>query len=281
MAFILIGRRARTEDSPWDAIASRPSPSWYLDPLVAQQKREVHRALIRRWSQRLDLDSVLKTDLFEEAFGDDHVWFDLFPATTHKVGIDVSPTAVARARRRCAEGKFSFLATDVRAVALRSDSFDLVFSNSTLDHFDSVAELRASVAELVRVVRPGGVLVITLDNPANPLYPVLRRVSRRGWAPFAIGCTVSRSQLNLYLAELGMEVMDNDWLIHNPRLLSTALFLGLRKVGGRWADAPIGWLLRLFELFGKLPSKRFTACFLAACARKPALPPPDAGLNRP
>ena len=67
----------------------------------------------------------------------------------------------------------------------------------------------------------------------------------------------------------GMEVMARDWLIHNPRGLSTVLFLGLRRLLGSHADLPIRGLLSLFAAIGKLPSRRFTGCFLAVCARKP------------
>jgi hypothetical protein len=72
------------------------------------------------------------------------------------------------------------------------------------------------------------------------------------------------------LEEAGLEVLATDVLIHNPRLISTLLFLALRRLLGRRADAPIRTLLKLFAALGHLPTRRFTACFVAACARKPA-----------
>ena len=240
-----------------------------MDALVARQKRDTHLRLARRWMPRPAPQSVLKTDLFEEAFGEDHILFDLAPGATLRVGMDIAAGTIAAARRRGPPEGFSSLAADARALGLRTGSFEFVFSNSTLDHFATRAELQTAVGELARIVRPGGALVITLDNPWNPFYYLLRWAARLRHAPFVLGCTASRRQLNAWLEGIGMEVVDNDWLIHNPRLLSTLLFLGLRKVMGRAADGPIRVLLRMFELLGRLPTAPFTACFLAVCARKP------------
>ena len=58
---------------------------------------------------------------------------------------------------------------DVRSLPFADGTFDVVVSNSTLDHFRSRKELIASMRELNRVTRPGGELVLTLDNRANPV----------------------------------------------------------------------------------------------------------------
>jgi len=206
--------------------------------------------------------------VFEEAYGEDQILFDLLPEARRVVGMDVAWSTARAARQRCPAGSFFFLAGDVRELGFPSGTFDLVVSTSTLDHFDSRAELRAAIRELARVLRPGGTLVITLDNPANPTYYLLRWMSRFSWAPFSLGRTASAAELNRSLREAGMEVLGNDWLIHNPRLLSTAIFLGLRRALGAHADTPIRGLLKIFALLGRLPTRRFSACFVAACARK-------------
>ncbi len=48
-------------------------------------------------------------------------------------------------------------------------AFDRVFSNSTLDHFDSRDDIREALRELARVLHPEGELLLTLDNLANPV----------------------------------------------------------------------------------------------------------------
>lgn len=256
-------------NTAWEPIAQSPSPSAYLDPLVARQKREVHLEFVRRCVAEANPRRVLKTDLFEEAFGEDQVLFDLAPQAEAVIGIDIAPTTAARARGLSPADGFHFLVSDARRLALRSGTFDLIYSSSTLDHFETRAEVLAALEELVRVLSPSGLLVVTLDNPWNPLYPVLRWATRFRIAPFPLGETLSRSELNLCLTELGMELVGNDWLIHNPRLLSTVLFLGIRRLLGAAGDGPIRVLLALFGVLGRLPTRPLTACFSAVCARKP------------
>jgi hypothetical protein len=52
-------------------------------------------------------------------------------------------------------------------------------------------------------------------------------------------------------------------------MVSTLLFRALRLLLGRRADVPIRALLAAFAAIGRLPTRRFTACFVAARACKP------------
>jgi SAM-dependent methyltransferase len=58
---------------------------------------------------------------------------------------------------------------DVRKLEFADGWFDLIFSNSTLDHFATRAEIVESIAGFARLLAPGGYLLITLDNPQNPV----------------------------------------------------------------------------------------------------------------
>src|SRR4249920_1996466 len=109
-------------------VAGGAPESWYLDPLVAKQKRDEHLALLRAWWDGSSA-RVLKTDLFEEANGADEL-LSAFPGRATLIGMDLVPTTVARARARRVARSGLFLATDVRRLALAGDSVDLVFSNS-------------------------------------------------------------------------------------------------------------------------------------------------------
>jgi len=262
------GRPRRGGRNVWDEVAESESPSWYLDPLVAEQKRAVNLSLLRRWAPDTGAGTWLKTDLFEEANGGDEVLSGL-PEGQRLVGMDVSLGEVSRARRRSAAADARFVVTDVRQLALGSESVDVVFSNSTLDHFEEAPDLARSLAELSRVLRPGGTAIVTLDNRRNPLHWLLRLVARSRRSPFPVGVTTSLAGLVRLLEETGLEVTGTDLLIHNPRILSTALFLALRKLLGPGADRPIALLLRAFALLDRLPTRDFTACFVAARAVKP------------
>jgi SAM-dependent methyltransferase len=259
------GRRGKARE--WERLAARPRPSWYLDPLVAEQKRRLHLELVQRWADGR-VARVLKTDLFEEAYGDDHLLLDLCPGACATIGIDQTPATVRQARAHWSVAGAHFLVSDVRGLALRSGSLDLVVSNSTLDHFDSADDFHAALAELARVLRPGGRLVVTMDNPQNPLYHLLRWASRLGWTPYPLGYTTSLGALAPSLEAAGLEVQEVASMIHNPRGVSTLLFLGLRWLLGPLADRPIRVALRLFSGLERLPTRRFTACFVAACGRK-------------
>lgn len=253
--------------------AAHQSGSWYLDPLAARQKKQAHLDLVARWTRGLNVSVFLKTDLFEEANGLDDILFDLFPGKSKALGMDLEPATVARAKRRCPDRSTRFLCCDVRWPALPPRSVDLIVSTSTLDHLDNAEQFRSSLAALAGLLRGGGLLVVTMDNLENPLYRPLRWASRRGWVPFRLGYTVTMRQLNRALEELGLEVAGNAWLLHNPRVISTVLCLALRRLLGRRADAPVRFLLATFSLLGRLPTRRWTACFVAACARVPATAP--------
>jgi len=263
------GRAGPWGRSDWEGVAADESPSWYLDPLVADQKRDMHLALLERFASGAPRGTLLKTDLFEEANGSD----ELLGSCRHYglvIGMDLSRGEVARARRRHGSAA-DFVVTDVRRLGLASDSVDVVFSNSTLDHFASQGELGDALAEVARVLRPGGVAIVTLDNPRNPTYWLLRLAARLGESPYPLGATRSLPRLVESLEREGLEVTATEHLIHNPRGLSTLLFLVLRRLLGRRADRGVRGLLAAFALLDRLPTRGLTSCFVAVRARKPPL----------
>ena len=215
------------------------------------------------------METLLKTDLFEEAYGLDQILFDLFPKARLTIGMDICRNTVHRAALLCPIAAGRFVAADVRRIPLRPDTIDLVVSNSTLDHFNCRDDLVAALSELFCVLKPGGLLFITMDNPRNPLYHPLRWVSRWLGKPISLGYTTSQASLADYLECAGFMVVAQTGLIHNPRLISTLLFFVLRRLLGRHAESPIMAMLSLFARLERLPTAEFTACFVAACARKP------------
>jgi SAM-dependent methyltransferase len=182
--------------------------------------------------------------------------------------MEESSTTTVAAARRFAALRGTLLVTDIRSTGLRDSCFDAIVSTSTLDHFQTRAEFLQALDEIHRLLRPDGALLLTLDNPWNPLYAPLRLLSGTRFAPFPLGYTPSVRTLRGDLEARGFRVAGQDWLIHNPRLLSTALFLLMRRLSDRQADRCIAGLLRAFALLGKLPTRRFTSCFQAVLAHK-------------
>jgi malonyl-CoA O-methyltransferase len=82
------------------------------------------------------------------------------------VGVDLSDEMLCRARASGAR----LIRADLRALPLRSSSFDIVVSGLALG---DVPELGEAVAEMARVLRPGGRLVSSVVHPIG---------AQAGWA---------------------------------------------------------------------------------------------------
>src|SRR5574341_1753589 len=93
-------------------------------------------------------------------------------------GIDLSLLTVRAAKLR--HHGLKATGADVRHLPFADGVFDVIVSNSTLDHFESSDEIISSLQELHRVLRTGGQLLLTLDNLANPL------ISLRNVLPFGL-----------------------------------------------------------------------------------------------
>jgi SAM-dependent methyltransferase len=208
--------------------------------------------------------------LFEEANGADQLLFDLDLGQTLAPGFDLSADTVAQAGQRAAGASRPFFVSDARKLALRSNSVDLIISTSTLDHMDGAADLENALRELYRVLRPGGRMALTLDNPWNPVYPILRVICAMPGAPFELGYTTTRAGLDGVLRKVGFTAKSWRPIVHNPRLASTAYFMALRKIFGHRADGVIAKSLDLFDRFEKLPTRWISCCFMAVCVEKAA-----------
>ena len=80
-------------------------------------------------------------------------------------GVDMSGEMVARARERLPEAKARLQQASVEQLPLPDDSFDAVVGTGVLEYTD----VPRALAELARVVRPGGTAVVSYPNP-NALY---------------------------------------------------------------------------------------------------------------
>jgi SAM-dependent methyltransferase len=145
-------------------------------------------------------------------------------------------------------------------VPFEDGTFDVVVSTSTLDHFETVAEIGAALRELRRVLAPGGTLIVSLDNLANPLVAVrnalpFRWLNSVGLVPHYVGATCRPRELERLLARAGLDVDATTAIMHVPRVIALAV--------GRGMDT----MLR-FERLGGLPSRFLTGQFVAARAAR-------------
>jgi SAM-dependent methyltransferase len=96
--------------------------------------------------------------------GEGRVARDLAERGHHVVGVEPSRTLVRHARAVDAAG--SFVVADAAAVPGASGAFDLVVAYNSLQ---VVADMRGTVHEAARLLRPGGHLCLTVSHPAMDL----------------------------------------------------------------------------------------------------------------
>lgn len=103
------------------------------------------------------------------------------------VGVDLSSASLtlgANAARRFALDRVRFVQTDLHHPGLQESSFDVVFSSGVVHHTPNP---RAAFRALVRLARPGGMIVLGVYNAVARIPLRLRRVVARAtgfrWIP--------------------------------------------------------------------------------------------------
>jgi SAM-dependent methyltransferase len=149
-----------------------------------------------------------------------------FPRVT-AVGADRNPADLKEARNRLrfheqvgahGGGRWALLAADARHLPFATAAFDAVICAEVLEH---IPDHRAAAAEIVRVLRPGGILVVSV-----PRY----LPERICWALSADYHTVNQGHVRIY---------------HRHELRGLFTPLGLSPRGGHHAHAlhtPYWWL---------------------------------------
>ena len=94
-----------------------------------------------------------------------------------------------------------------------------------------------ALKELGRVLRPGGTLILTIDNQRNLTYPpyfMFRLWMKLKLAPYFIGRTMSLRRLTAVLNEAGLEVKASTAILHYPH-----------------PDGLVRWLERFLHTLGR------------------------------
>lgn len=231
----------------------------YYDEFAAgyeQRRHHGYHALIDRLEVEVALRYARGADLLEAGCGTGLILRALRPHVRRAVGIDLSAAMLARAQRR----GLQVVQASVTELPFADASFDVVCSFKVLAH---VQAIEAAIAELSRVTRPGGYLVLEFYNPHS-----LRGLVKRWKPPTAIARGVTDEAVYTRydtLADIerllppGHQLVD----LRGVRILTpSALLFDLAPLGRvmsfleeKAADAP--WLRRL-------------GGFLVAVARKPA-----------
>jgi SAM-dependent methyltransferase len=230
----------------------------------------VNKGLLTHWLPDREIKSLLKTDLFDEAVSEG--LSSLLNSLAKRVFyIDTSFEVHQRAKRR--HPNLQTIRTDVRCLPFSQGSFDGIISNSTLDHFKSHDEILISLRELYRVLRPGGQLILTLDNLANPIVLLrnglpFRLLYRMKIIPYYVGVTLGPYRLQHLLKEAGFKVLEVDAILHCPRVFAVAIARLLERHASPKTQEAFLRFLMAFEHFSRLPTRFFTGHFIAVKATK-------------
>ncbi|MFC1847146.1 class I SAM-dependent methyltransferase [Chloroflexota bacterium] len=263
------------EAEHWDSVARDWSRKSYANEILAEHKRNTYLGLIAGWADVAVSRKILKTDLFAEAFGPEQYLFYLAPPEAI-VGIDIARNIVKQAKRQAADcdaDSSRYLCCDVKHLPFIDNSFDLIISDSTLDHFPTEQDIVDSIKELGRVLRPGGSLILTIDNKSNLTYPpfiMFRLWMRLKLAPYYIGRTLSRSKMKQTIEDSGMYIAESTTIFHYPHPdgLVRLVECFVRNLGRGRLDGFIKKVLSFTDWLGERRSRYFTGRYLAIKAIK-------------
>ncbi len=153
------------EDVPVHPTSPRLGVSDYVDRFLAQENTTLPRILIRSAECALISEVEFPRPLLDIGCGDGTFAQTLFDEPID-VGVDNSRPQMIRAKPL--RGYHNMVEASGYSLPLRDSSFGSVFSNSTLEHIPRTWEV---IKEAGRVLRPGGVFVITV--PSEHFSPYL------------------------------------------------------------------------------------------------------------
>lgn len=239
----------------------------HIDPLIGEYKaQEFIGACVSYLRERLG-GAALKTDMREEAFGDDQILFRDFFLSFKVVGIDIDPFTVLSARQRGSDAGYLFepVIADTRRLPFGGGVFDVILSTSTLDHFLSLKDFEEAVCEFRRTLGGSGCFLLTLNNRRNSIFFWLAKLGRAiGWIPYPMQFFDLKQAEDL-CSKAGFLIKEHDYLVHMPMPLNTvflllhrffpsrfvnflsSIFVCLARKAGSWAwlRSRLGWFLFL------------------------------------
>lgn len=211
---------------------------------------------------------ILKTDLWDEAKNSRILnWAASQGAEVY--GLDISLPIIrdakkffgppARPRR--------FIASDVRRIGFREESFDHIYSMGTVEHFP---EYRQAIQECLRVLRTGGTAVIGVPNKLDLfLRPLMVTfLNSLNLYPYGYEKSFSWRELEALLRDCGFQVIGRTGILWMPgwlRMLDLLIWVRLPRL--IFLTEPL--ILPFSWLYKKFPFLRRHGYLIACLVRKP------------
>ena len=209
---------------------------------------------------------LFKTDLWDEAKNTEILlWAARRGARV--AGADIALATTVQAREVLAAERPLLAAADVRRLPYRDQTFDLVYSMGTIEHFP---EYRAAVAEIYRLLKPGGRAVIGVPNLFDPfLRPLMVAVlDRLGRYDYGLEKAFSARGLGRLLESAGFRLIARSGVLFMPGWLRMAdLWCHTR---GRGPARLTAAMIRPFAaLYRRFPALRRHGYLIAWLAERP------------
>ncbi|MBN1368464.1 MAG: methyltransferase domain-containing protein [Dehalococcoidales bacterium] len=262
--------------SYWNGVAENTPKGQDYDDILAEHYRLSHLKLLSHWIDFSKPQNILKTDLFAEAMCPTRSFaWEILKTPSNFTGMDISSDICRIARETAAkivpDKSPSFASCDLRKLPFADSSFDVIISDSSLDHYNNKAEIEIGINELVRILKPGGTLVITLDNKTNFTEPLFRLWIILKLAPYFIGKTYTMKELKYTLNKTGLKIENSCTLIHNPRFFTKVMIAAFRRFFPRRCEDWTKKRLAFYDTLGNKRTKYLTAQFIAVKASKPTV----------
>jgi len=238
--------------------------------------QRIYLRILHRWIGNYIPGPSLKTDLYDEAVTKHNILPILSQRSGCSIGMDITAEVAAKAKyklRQQGQDQSGIVVCDTRKMAFKTASYGSIFSNSTLDHFSDIKDIQISMKELFRVLKPHGTLILTMDNPQNPIIRLrnllpFRAAKAMGLIPFYMGKTLNRSALIQLLESVGFKVQAVTAVVHSPRFFALQYERLLSRGIGNKLQKLILKILLNCELLETMPSRYITGHFVAVMARK-------------
>lgn len=212
--------------------------------------------------------TILKTDLWDEA-KNTRILSWASGQGAHAYGVDISPPIVVQAAASFGDGPRALkgVVGDVRDLPFHDASFDAIYSMGTVEHFD---ETEQAVAEIARVLKPGGRAIVGVPNRHDPfLRPLLAAVLQAiGLYGYGYEKSYSRRALRRMLERAGLQVVSETAILFIPgwlRMLDLACHSWCRPLSK--ATAALVWPFVLIDRH--VPFVRKHGYMLATVVTKP------------
>jgi len=250
-------------DFDWEKVMK--SEKCYIHPFLGSYKSEDFFRIMEEWTSNISAKSILKTDLREESSGLDTILFELNEQPREVCGIDASYSIVMRADKNCRSRGLDqkYITSDVRELAFQSESFDIILSTSTLDHFENEEQLLLAFLELKRTLKPDGKMILSFNNKWNISFYLMSKLEKMlGRKKYPVRF-YTFTHLNDLCQCAGLEILNKDFSVHLPSPLNS-IILGFDKLmGKRIGDVIANVAVCVAKIMGRIPViNRLTAWFI-------------------